>query len=169
MRVLKFLLPLLFSMLFVGFASADKKKKANKDTDKWRYDIECAGTGQDGTFLVKVWSYSKKASVAAEQSRKNAVHGVIFKGIAGKSGCPSQRPLTKNVNLINEQSDYFEKFFSDNGGDYMKYVLNAGNVQQESVKIGKEYKVGVVISVAKDQLRKDLEKAGIIKGLSSGF
>ena len=38
------------------------------------------------------------------------------------------------------------------------------------VKVGKnEYKVGVVISVSKDLLRKDLEAAGIIKGLGAGF
>lgn len=37
------------------------------------------------------------------------------------------------------------------------------------IKIGKEYKVGVVISVNVAMLRKDLEDAGIIKGLSNGF
>jgi len=43
------------------------------------------------------------------------------------------------------------------------------SMRTESVKVGKEYKIGVVVSVSKDQLRKDLEAAGIIKGLSSGF
>jgi hypothetical protein len=37
------------------------------------------------------------------------------------------------------------------------------------IKIGKEYKIGVIVSVQKDYLRKDLEAAGVIKGLSSGF
>jgi GTP-sensing pleiotropic transcriptional regulator CodY len=35
--------------------------------------------------------------------------------------------------------------------------------------VGKEYKVGVTVSVSKDQLRKDLEAAGVIKSLGSGF
>ena len=39
----------------------------------------------------------------------------------------------------------------------------------EIVKVGKEYKVGVVVSVRKDDLRKALEAAGIIRGLNSGF
>ena len=37
------------------------------------------------------------------------------------------------------------------------------------VKAGKEYKVSVLVSVYKDQLRRDLESRGVIRGLSSGF
>ncbi|MEG1498222.1 MAG: hypothetical protein RR393_02190 [Bacteroidales bacterium] len=168
MKKLQTILTLLIVVIAFGTAHADKKKKANKATEAWRYDIECAGVGSDGTYMVKVWSYSKKAQIATEQSKKNAVHGIIFKGIAGKTqGCPAQKPIARNPTLQQEQSDYFKKFFSD-GGDYMKYVLSASR-GLEKVKIGREYKVGVVISVAKDQLRKDLETAGIIKGLSTGF
>ena len=39
----------------------------------------------------------------------------------------------------------------------------------EMTRVGKEYKVGVVVSVRKDDLRKALEAAGIIRGLNSGF
>ena len=151
-------------------AQAGAKKKADKATQEWRYEIECAGTGVQGTYLIKVWSYSKKPVVAFEQSKKNAVHGVVFKGFKGNStsGCTSQRPIAPNPTVEQEQSDFFTKFFS-NGGDYMKYISNSQSMSNDVVKVGKEYKVGVVVSVAKDQLRKDLETAGIIKGLSSGF
>ena len=38
------------------------------------------------------------------------------------------------------------------------------------LKISKrEYKIGVIVNVQSDQLRKRLEKEGIAKGLSSGF
>ena len=70
-----------------------RQKKADKDTKEFRYEIECAGNAIQGTYLVKVWTYSKKASVAENQCRKNAVHGVIFKGYGGGQGCVSQRPL----------------------------------------------------------------------------
>lgn len=168
MKTTKVYLVVIFILCGCSLAFADKKNKANTETQNWRYDLECAGAGSDGTYLVKVWSYSKKASVATEQCKKNAVHGVLFKGFTGKTGqCASQRPLINNVNVQNEQKDFFSKFFDDNGGDYMKYVLSTGSV--ESVKVNKEYKVGVVISVAKDLLRKDLESAGIIKSLGGGF
>jgi hypothetical protein len=43
-----------------------------------------------------------------------------------------------------------------------------GSVQV--VKSGRrEYKIGYVMSIAKDNLRRYLEEQGIIKGLSSGF
>ena len=50
----------------------------------------------------------------------------------------------------------------------MKYV-SMTSAQQEILKVGKEYKVGVIVSVQKDALRKALENAGVIKGLNYGF
>jgi len=153
-------------------SQARAKKKAMRDMEAFRYEIECLGTGVEGTYLIKVWTYSKKPKVAIEQSKKNAVHGVIFKGFAGGGrGCISQKPLASSPEVEDEHSEFFDKFFAD-GGDYMKYVSlsNDGSIDSEDrLKVGKEYKIGVVVSVMKDQLRKDLEKAGIIKALDAGF
>ena len=164
---------LLFIMI-IGFtigANAQAKKKADKDTEAWRYEIDVVQTGTQGTYLIKVWSYSKKPDVAIEQAKKNAVHGIIFKGFTGTSSVPGQKALTSNVNLEEEKADFFKPFF-ENGGKYMKFVStsNDGAVAAEDrMKIGKEYKVGVIVSVNVSALRKDLEDAGIIKSLSSGF
>lgn len=152
-------------MAMPSFAGA--KKKAEKDTEHFRYEIECAGNGTQGTYLVKVWSYSKRANVAAAQCMKNAVHGVIFKGYTGGNGCVAQKPLANHAGVEMEYEEYFRNFFSDNG-EYYKYVSLTG-ATQETVKVGKEYKVGIVVSVKKDELRKALEQAGVIRGLGSGF
>ncbi|MBK6446639.1 MAG: hypothetical protein IPQ03_02380 [Bacteroidetes bacterium] len=153
-------------------AFSQAKKKANKDTENWRYEVECAGIGKEGTYLIKVWSYSKKPQVAMEQSKKNAVHAIIFQGFAGGAqGCTSQKALTNNSALEQEKADFFKEFFAD-GGKYMKYVSSANDGaigEGDRVKVGKEYKVGVIVTVFKDNLRKDLEDAGIVKGLNSGF
>ena len=61
------------------------KKKADKQTVAWRYELEAEGTGVQGTYQIKVWSYSRNVETATEQSKKNAVHGIIFKGINSKS------------------------------------------------------------------------------------
>lgn len=166
---------LLIALLIVStatFAQTRKEKKANKDTVEWRYEIECSGIGSDGTYLVKVWSYSKKPEVAILQAKKNAVHGIIFKGFGGgPRECTSQKPLANNPNVEDEKADFFEKFFAD-GGDFMKYVTQSSDGSIDSrdrLKIGKEYKIGIILSVQKDKLRQDLEAAGIIRGLSSGF
>lgn len=163
---------LIFSVASVKTSVAQEiaRAKAEISTIEWRYEIECAGTGTDGTYLVKVSSYSKKPKIAIEQAKKNAVHGIVFKGFAGGGqGCVSQKPLANSPSIEQEKADFFMNFFAD-GGKYMKYVNASGDGTPEStVKVGKEYKVAVVVSVAKEQLRKDLEAAGIVKGLSSGF
>ncbi|MCI7575748.1 MAG: hypothetical protein MSS82_03060 [Bacteroidales bacterium] len=148
-----------------GFAGS--KRKADKDTNRFRYEIECAGNGVQGTYLLKVWSFSKKPHIAIEQCKKNAVHGVIFKGTTGTNGCIPQRALAATPGIEMEYKEYFDYFFNDNG-EYLKYVsLTEGT--QEILKVGKEYKVGVIVSVQKDALRKALEQAGVIKALGAGF
>lgn len=164
---------LLFAIIlgFSQMTNAQSRNKAEKDTQEWRYEIEAVQTGTQGTYLIKVWSYSKKPDVAIEQAKKNAVHGIIFKGYTGKSTVPGQKALTDNVNLEVEKEDFFKPFFED-GGKYMKFVSlsNDGAVAAEDrMKVGKEYKVGVIVSVNVAALRKDLEAAGIIKSLGAGF
>ncbi len=162
----KFLLSLLVVALCMP-VWAGAKKKADKDTNQFRYEIECAGNAIQGTYLVKVWTYSRKAAVAENQCRKNAVHGVIFKGYGGGQGCVSQRPMANTPGVETQYSEYFNRFFAD-GGEFQKYAsIMPGTT--ETVKVGKEYKVGVVVSIRKDDLRRALEAAGILKGLNSGF
>lgn len=164
---------LLALMSFSIVMCAQSRRKANKDTKQWHYEIEGVRTGTQGTSLVKVWSYSKKPHVAASQAKKNAVHGIIFKGYPGKNrGCRPQKPLVRNANAEEQYKEFFEKFFAD-GGKYMKYVtlstdgaIGANDIMKLSRK---QYKVGVVVSVQKDELRKLLEAEGIVKGLSAGF
>ncbi|MBQ9440132.1 MAG: hypothetical protein IJU35_06055 [Paludibacteraceae bacterium] len=162
---MKKILPLLVLLMVSGLSFAGKR--ADRLTNEWRYELECAGNGAQGTYLVKVWSYSKNSRVAYEQCSKNAVHGIIFKGYAGGNGCTPQRPLCSNPGAEQEYADFFKRFFAD-GGEYMKYVQVKAASRQD-VKIKSEHKVGVVVSVAKDQLRKALEQAGVIRGLSTGF
>ena len=167
----KFILILLTILLVSPAAFADrKKKKANIDTDNFRYDIEYCKPSGDGTYLVKVWSYSRRPSVAVGQARKNAVHGIIFKGCSsnGESGSVNMKPLAKDASIINDKSDFFNAFFSD-AGNYNVYVTQSIEGNQDVIKVGKDYKIGVIVNVNKDQLRKHLEDAGIIRSLTQGF
>jgi len=71
----------LFSFFNV-FGQVLAQSKANKDTRNFRYEIEAQGEGVEGTYLVKVWTYSRSPKVSITQAKKNAVHGVIFQGFA---------------------------------------------------------------------------------------
>lgn len=165
---------LMVVILLASFASTAQvvsKKKSKKDTHNFRYEIECIGEGKQGTYAIKVFSYSKKPTVAIEAAKRNAVHGIIFKGISG-GGCINKPALARDPNLEQEKEEFFKSFFAD-GGKYSKFVvastdgaIEAGDVTKISKK---EFKVGVNVSVNVDLLRKDLEAAGIIKGLGSMF
>jgi hypothetical protein len=166
---------LLMVVFILAFFTTDaqifSKKKSKKDTHNFRYEIECIGEGKQGTYSIKVFSYSKKPKVAIEAAKRNAVHGIIFKGISGGQ-CINKPALARNPNLEQEKADFFKAFFA-NGGKYSKFVvastdgaIEAGDVTKVSKK---EYKIGVNVSVNVALLRKDLEAAGIIKGLGSMF
>lgn len=143
-------------------------KKEKKDAWNFRYEIQCSSTGQDGMYVVQVSNYSKSKKFDPQEAGMCAVHGIIFKGVAASGqGCPAQPALVRNPSVREEQSDYFEKFFAP-AGDYSKYIMSVSD-KVERIKIRKEWKYTSIIQVAKDHLRKDLEAAGIIKGLSSGF
>jgi len=160
MKKITFLLAMLtIALLFMG---AKKPEKSNL-----RYDIECAGNGTQGTYLVKVWVYTKESKLDSEILKKYAVHGVIFKGYSGKTECVQQRPLANSPAIEQQKADFFNAFFNTDKA-FSKYATEIGG-SIERIKIGKEYKYGAVISVAKDMLRQDLEKAGIIRALNTGF
>ncbi len=163
----------LCAVMLFGTVFAQSKKKMDKETMEWRYEIEPAvGQGAQGTYLVKVWSYAKKADKATAQAPKNAVHGILFKGYAaynsGNVRIAGQKPLVTDPAIETQNEDFFNDFFAD-GGPYSKFVTLVGNGATDIIKVGKEVKVGVVVSVQKDALRKYLEDAKIIKSMNSIF
>jgi hypothetical protein len=165
---------LLVLLGFIQTTNAQKgRRKADKQTVAWRYEIEAVATGIQGTYQIKVWSYSKRPETAIEQAKKNAVHGIILKGFPTKDRVQGQKPLSRDPNLYDGNKKFFEDFFKTGSGDYMKFVTLANNGQiapGDRIKISKkEYKIGVVVTVNVAELRKYLEAKGIIKSLSNGF
>jgi hypothetical protein len=164
-----------FWFLVVGLTlalSACKSTSGNRKMAGFimgNYEIECMGTGMDGTQLVKVWGFGTNPEKAAFQARKNAVHAIIFKGInAGKPGCMT-RPLVSQPGAEEMHRDFFNTFFKD-GGRYLAFVSQANDGTVDRIKVSsRDYKVGVVVSVRHTVLREELEAAGVIKKLGQGF
>lgn len=129
------------------------------------YEMVCQGVGTQGSNLLKVYSYAKNNDKAIEAAKKNAVHGILFKGIVGGNGCAAQPAIVKpNEQAANEV--YFKNFFES--GAYLRYVSlsNDGTISgKDRLKVGKYYKIGVIVSVNKHDLRKQLEADGIIRKL----
>lgn len=170
---------LVIFLLIATIAFGQGKRRKNKMLNlKWNYEIECVGVGNEGEYLVKVFSFFKsKRKQDLELAKKNALHAVIFKGVSSDNSrkCVSQPALVKDANVEEQKSEYFDDFFKI-GGKYKKFVnLTAGGAVRAGdrlqVKIGKKkyLKIGVVVSINKDLLRTELESAGIIRKLNSGF
>ena len=69
MKRLVYFVCALLLMVMSAFAKNDKMPQ---------YDIVGAGSGSEGTVLVKVFVYAKK--VTENDLKRAAVHGVIFRG-----------------------------------------------------------------------------------------
>jgi hypothetical protein len=159
----------LCSMSLLVSCSTTNKDRKMAGYISGNYEVECMGTGMDGTQLVKVWGFGTNPDKAVYQARKNAIHAVLFKGInAGKPGCMT-RPIVTQPGAEDMHREFFNTFFSD-GGRYLNFVSQANDGSVDRVRISsKEYKVGSVVSVRHAALREELEAAGIIKKLGQGF
>ena len=162
----KFIISVLL-IFFITVPLMAEKKQSRIDMDAWRYEIVSAGEGQQGSYKIKVWTFSKKTKVSEDLFKKYAVHGVLFNGIPAYKRTSEKKPLIMDPQVKITYDDFFQKFFAD-GGDYENFVQFTSGTP-EIIQVGKENKIGVIVLVLKDDLRKYLENAGIIKALNYDF
>ena len=155
---------LAFTLLIcIGISAADNKK--DKKATPLNYEIEGAGVGKQGTYLVKITVIQKKSKTDPNMIKKWAIHGVLFKGFTGKN--TRQKALAGNAMAEKQHQDYFDIFFQE-GGAYLGFANMAGE-GVSVVKQGKQYRVSTIVSVLKDALYQELVSAGVIRGLNIGF
>jgi len=150
-------------------AQSRKERKAMYDS-KFNYEIESLGVGQDGTKLIKIWGYGKKADDAVFEAKKNAVAAVIFYGVPAGKGAAAT-PSILPVDGYEKNMDFFDDFFKA-GGMYLSFVNSTTDGMpggSDRIKMNKGYKVALSASVNYNQLRKYLEEKGIAKKMDSGF
>ena len=129
-----------------------------------QYDITGASSVTEGTIVVKVYIYAKSAK--DEDLKRAAVHGVVFRGCSGnESG--ARQPAMAPANAEQENAAFCESFFAADGACQKFASVIAGSYDR--VKTKKGYKTGAILQVDKTALRKELEKAGVVRALSSGF
>lgn len=163
-RILFLSLLLLIAGAFTFSVEAKKKKK-----QEFNYEIAPVGVGTQGSALIKVFCYAKKVDQAIELAKPNAVHGILFKGVAGGNGVSPQPALVSPAEY-EKNIEFFDAFFEN--GTYERFVSlsSDGTIPaKDRLKVGKLYKIGIIVSVNKADLRKYLEDAGIIKKLGGGI
>lgn len=147
---------------------------AKKDFADYDYELETAWdfTSANVDFVIfKVWSFAKKKDMITQDiGLRNAVHGLLFKGLAGDEVGHGNVPA-----LVPEGYDYHKAYFDEffGSGDYKQFVqLTSRGAQQagDIIKISsKRYKVGLLVQVNKTALRKRLEQDRVIEGVRDIF
>lgn len=157
----------LFIALATLFCGMTISAKDNNQVTIPEYEIKGNGTGAQGTYLVSVSVYHKDRDDGAEFLGRCAIHGVLFRGFSNKELRQAQKPLAGSASVEIQHKDFFYSFFAA-GGRASNYTTEISG-SRRIIKSGKLYKITAIISVNKDQLRKDLEDAGIIQKLGSAF
>lgn len=126
------------------------------------YTIEGAGTGLQGTYLVKVTMDAKSMEAATDQElAKCAVHGVLFRGFESAGNRQHQRPLAGSAFVETQNAGFFSHLFHHLFQQYGQ----TENTSRQVTKTGKnQFKVSATVTVKGDQLRKDLVAQGILNG-----
>ena len=165
------------ALMITGCASSADAQSRNKVrkleyNSRYNYEVSTIAVGVDGTKLVKVWGYGKKAEDAMHNAKELGVACALFRGFpAGSNGSAAPTPaIITDPNADTKYEEYFTKFFEP-GGKYLQYVnYSSDAVPTDRVIVNKKtYKVGVVLSISYDELRKEMEREGIARKLNSGF
>lgn len=132
------------------------------------YQTECISLETDGYIKIKIWDTKSGRSYTAQQARKDAIHAVLYSGIAGGNGCLTQFALLNNPEAQNKFKDIEKDFFSSNG-EWSRFTRSsATETTLPSIFGDKNWKV-YQISVSKDALKKYLEQKSILKSINTGF
>lgn len=132
------------------------------------YSLTSEGVDNNGNHVIKiVVSTKKKPSKSAEDLiRQCAVHGVMFRGVTAAKEYSGQPALIKDPNAEQTKKVWFDAFWNE--GTYKKYVnITPSSLSVMKNKQSKMTETSALVTVSGNELKKYLEKEGIIKGLSN--
>lgn len=150
--------------LFAAIFDAEAKKPSD---NQLVYEIEGAGTAQQGYYMVKVTLVTSDKKASDDLLKKAAVHGVLFKGFSSTEHRQSQRPLAGGLAAEAEHADFYKDFFGENGTAASYATVISGT--RTLAKVGKEYRISENIMVNKEALLRHLSDAGVVRTLNSAF
>ena len=132
-----------------------------------RHDLTAEGTATEGNYTVEAVIYQQKPDKGIDSAlRKAAVYGTIFKGITGKTGAPSQRPLAP-ASAEAAHPEFFSRLFGED--EYRRYADVIGSSLRVEKGEKRLYRIRAVVVVHKDSLRRLLEENGILESFNDLF
>lgn len=157
---------LLCALLALGLNVPNIDAKDSSDA-QMEYELQGAGTGVQGTYLVEVSVLSKSNKVSDADLINAAVHGVLFRGFVNPETRNSQKPLAGSAANEDQHIDFYKDFFSANGKAHTFGSVARGS--RAITKAGKQWKVSAKVTVNKNSLLQYLEQQGVVESLNSIF
>lgn len=135
---------------------------------KTSYQTECVSLDIDGYFTIKIWDTKKGNKYRLEDARKDAIHAILYSGIAGTNGCGTQQPILNKKEDHDNFNSIKRNFFAKKG-KWSAFTRSASTETIIPLSLGiKEWKV-YQVSISKASLRQYLEELKIIKSLNNQF
>ena len=129
-------------------------------------NVDCLGSELDGSLTLFSVGEGKNRFDAVEQSKKNAVNAVLFKGFSSSSQSCSAKPLILTVNGRTVYEDYFNTFFRDSGAynEFVSFIdeKNKLKIIRRRIKGRLQVHVTCVVRVDLVNLKKKLIKDSIL-------
>lgn len=141
------------SIIVLNLSSCKSKPKFD-----FNYEMVCQYPGPKNTYFLKVYTYGKDEVDAIKKAKYSAIHGVLFKGVNG-GNCTSKPAICQKSYAENQK--YFDNFFSS--GAYLQFVNVSNDYSipaEDRVKTPNGLKIGVMVSINYESLKKEMEKQG---------
>jgi hypothetical protein len=103
-----------------------------------------------------------------ERAKKDAVHAVLYSGIAAGNSCSTQPPILNTQDEQDKFSKIIKRFFSRRGAWALFTRSSISEVTSSSLVNNSNCKVYQVF-ISKNNLRKYLEDQNVIKSINHGF
>lgn len=156
---------LAFVCLFVCSCGVQRKSLSVPAYDVVMY--ECIQITGDNNCIVSVSATGKDVQTASMNAIRNSVYEMIYNGIPGSAAnrIKDLPALVPDKETLSKRSDYFTSFFSKR--EYLSFAEIIPESVPKIIKTSTGYKVNVTVLVKKNELRKKLEKDGLITSLSN--
>ena len=162
---------LLLAMTMV-VTSTWAKKDETPDYDYELSSVKETASATSGFKIFKVWSYATKRQLLTQDiCMRNAIHGILFKGLVGMDTGTQGNVPAMIPDGYESHKEYFDTFFES--GEFKQFIqLTSRGAQQagDVMQINKKrWKVGMLVQVNVNALRKRLEKDHIVESAANIF
>lgn len=147
-------------ILVITLSAFCAQSMAKDKQDEYNYELTRSGMqgmkSRDPNFVIFIVnSYGKKERLTTEVCKRNAIHGILFKGLPAEDGLGAV-PALLGSETYETHKDYFDDFFKSS---YLQFLEETNKGMHDVMKLKKEYKVGMKVKVnikaLKERLRQD--------------